>query len=203
MWIWATWESGVLQGGPCLIWPHYQPVIPQSLCHSWLQPGPMCLQLPGSQPGSGRQDDCVLRGCWKVGQGEAGRKGVNMSRAGVGLTAHTLCPRCRIPVNTLGLAPCHQDEYMCGPLRPASNAGPTAGYGTPMFWEAAGACDFPGSQLGACQSLLIQSPSKHSTEDHTAHQLEGSLETLLVQNFSLGQWGDWGSEWGRDWLPLS
>ena len=113
-----------------------------------------------------------------------------MGRAGVGLTAHTLCPRCRVPVNTLGLAPCHQDEYMCGPLRPASHAGPTAGYGTPMFWDAAGASDFPGSQLGACQSLLIQSPSKHRAEDHRTHQLEGSLETLLVQKSSLGQWGD-------------
>lgn len=105
-----------------------------------------------------------------MGQDEAGRKGVSMGRAGVGLTAHTLCPRYRVPVNTLGLAPCHQDEYMCGSLRPASHAGPTAGYGTPMFWEAAGASDFPGSQLGACQSLLIQSPSKHSARitEHTS-----------------------------------
>lgn len=79
-----------------------------------------------------------------MGQGEAQRKGVSTGQAREGLTAHTLCPRCRVPVNTLGLALCHQDEYMCGHLRPALHAGPAAGCGTPVFWEAAGACDFPG-----------------------------------------------------------
>lgn len=67
-----------------------------------------------------------------------------MGPAREGLAAHTLHPRCRVPVNTLGLALCHQHEYTYRHLHPALQAGPAAGYGMPVFGEAAGACDFPG-----------------------------------------------------------
>lgn len=129
-------------------------MTPRSTCHSWLQPGPMCLQLPGSQPGSCWQNDRVIRGCQKVGQGEAQRKGVSTGQAREGLTAHTLCPRCRVPVNTLGLALCHQDEYTCADTsaQPCT-LGPRQGMECPCFGKRQGPVTSLGSRQGACQSL--------------------------------------------------
>lgn len=117
----------------------------------------------------------MLRGSWKVGQGEARRKaGLSTGQAREGLAAHALCPHLQGPCKHPRAWPFGaQDEHMRGDLRPALRAGPAAGQGTPVFWEAAGACDFPRVLAGACQSLcdggrpaLSQSPSKHSSEDH-------------------------------------
>lgn len=81
-------------------------------------------------------------------EGGAGRSpkegGLSTGQAREGLAVHTLWPHLQGPCKHPRAWPfVAQDEYMRGDLRPALHAGPAAGHGTPVFWEAAGACDFP------------------------------------------------------------
>lgn len=100
MWIWATWESGALQGGPCLIWPHYQPVIHRAFVTlGYSLVSRVCNCLGRSQGVAGKMIVCsgVLEGGAGWGWKEGGVHGPGWSGADCSHPLPSLQGPCKHP----------------------------------------------------------------------------------------------------------